>query len=150
MVRIAAKHQPHDVLVADALNMPHPYGAFDFVISIAVIHHLSTPQRRVEAVAELLKHLRPSSGQVLIFVWALEQQNSRRGWDSTDEQDAMVPWVMKSQAKGSDAKDQTFYRYYHLYRSGELDSDIRQAGGSVVASGYERDNWWAVATNGSS
>ena len=40
--------------------------------------------------------------------------------------------------------DQTFYRYYHLYREGELDEDVRAAGGVVLESGYERDNWWVV------
>jgi tRNA (uracil-5-)-methyltransferase TRM9 len=42
----------------------------------------------------------------------------------------------------------TFQRYYHLYRSGELERDVIEAGGRVVDSGYERDNWWAIAIRG--
>lgn len=38
-----------------------------------------------------------------------------------------------------------FNRYYHLFRQGELEEDIDQAGGVVETSGYERDNWWAIA-----
>jgi tRNA (uracil-5-)-methyltransferase TRM9 len=45
--------------------------------------------------------------------------------------------------------DPVFQRYYHLYRKGELEEDVLAAGGVVITSGYERDNWWAVATNGS-
>lgn len=127
-----------------------------------------------------------SGGQALIYVWALEQKSSRRGWDEGGEQDVMVPWVMtakkekvpkkKKQQKrrGEDGKaqdgeevggsveelpveksdettevktegDKTYLRYYHLYRKGELEQDIEQAGGSVVESGYEKDNWWAIA-----
>jgi len=41
--------------------------------------------------------------------------------------------------------DRTFHRYYHLYRAGELDRDVADAGGVVLDSGYERDNWWAIA-----
>ena len=41
--------------------------------------------------------------------------------------------------------DKTFLRYYHLYRKGELEGDIEQAGGVVLESGYEKDNWWAIA-----
>ncbi|KAK5275390.1 tRNA methyltransferase, has a role in tRNA modification, partial [Cryomyces antarcticus] len=41
--------------------------------------------------------------------------------------------------------DQTFHRYYHLYRNGELEADIEAAGGVVLESGYEKDNWWAIA-----
>src|SRR5258708_7380243 len=43
-------NQPHDAVVADTLSLPHPRGRFDFAICIAVVHHLSTPARRREAV----------------------------------------------------------------------------------------------------
>ena len=84
-------------------------------------------------------------GKALIYVWALEQKSSRRGWDENDEQDVMVPWVMKRKDNQSGTEETTFHRYYHLYRRGELERDIVEAGGAVFESGYERDNWWAVA-----
>lgn len=122
------------------------------------------------------------AGKALIYVWALEQKGSRRGWDEGDEQDVMVPWVMKvkkaaidntgsnksrkAKARADDldgpqrsAKevesgqggtahaqtDRVFNRYYHLYRKGELEQDIQNAGGMILQSGYEKDNWWAIA-----
>ncbi|KAL9122818.1 MAG: hypothetical protein Q9187_000628 [Circinaria calcarea] len=159
LVRIASQHKAHTAIVADNLALPHPGSSFDFAISIAVIHHLSTPARRVQALAAVLDTLRPSTlapgstghfaskgGRALIFVWALEQLNSRRGWGESDEQDVMVPWVMKQKgSKGNDDESKTFHRYYHLYRSGELERDIVAAGGIVMESGYEKDNWWAIA-----
>jgi tRNA (uracil-5-)-methyltransferase TRM9 len=172
-VKIARQHKPHATVVADNLSLPHPPGAFDFAISIAVIHHLSTPARRVEAVKCTLDTLRrPSSsgshdgGQALIYVWALEQKDSRRGWDEGHEQDVMVPWVLKQKKEKKPKRDQkgaqfddtasleeeekpgdkTFLRYYHLYKKGELEHDIEQAGGAVLEAGYEKDNWWAIAT----
>ncbi|OAA80195.1 tRNA methyltransferase [Akanthomyces lecanii RCEF 1005] len=164
-----------EVAVADGLALPYRLGAFDFVICIAVVHHLSTKQRRVEAIGELLSRLQPSShtspaaaglfsepagsstpggndkdtprggsshnkATGLVYVWALEQSSSRRGWDEGSEQDTLVPWVMR--AKGR--PNETFQRYYHLYKEGELEEDIVAAGGVVEQSGYERDNWWAV------
>lgn len=130
----------------------------DFALSIAVIHHLSTPTRRIEAVESILATLRPNSptdplsddgaagGKALIFVWALEQKSSRRGWDEGDEQDVMVPWVTRS-TNAADGRDEakTYHRYYHLYGRGELEDDIVKAGGIVLESGYEKDNWWAIA-----
>lgn len=96
-------------------------------------------------------------------MWALEQKDSRRGWDEGGEQDVMVPWVMrmkkeKEKEKGGRKKkkeergeevveqqgDRTFLRYYHLYKKGELEHDVGEAGGEVVESGYEKDNWWAI------
>lgn len=262
-----------DVAVADGLELPFRDESADFVLCIAVIHHLSTRQRRVDAVRQLLRCIRrkgtgdarQGGGQVLVYVWALEQSSSRRGWDEGGEQDLLVPWVMKapqqkkqqqqpkaSQAKqrkqkqgktdkmrkaeaapapegsheedatilgggeggedmqgrqqeshgkvneaatastsaasagggdlgtaavtadtadaaaaaaaeppgkeiqdkadnaggGSDGQphtDKTFHRFYHLYREGELEEDVVAAGGEVLSSGYERDNWWVIA-----
>lgn len=174
LVKIARQHLPHSTIVADNLSLPHPPHAFDFAISIAVIHHLSTPARRVEAVKCVLELLRPSGGgKALIYVWALEQKDSRRGWDDGHEQDVMVPWVLKQKrekvgkrkGKGGEGEgnmgkgdgdeeekkkqeegDKTYLRYYHLYRKGELEEDVGKAGGVVVDAGYEKDNWWVVAS----
>lgn len=85
-----------------------------------------------------------------MYVWALEQEGSRRGWSEGDEQDVMVPWVMRGKKKkgedgGEKEVDRTFHRYYHLYRKGELEENVRNAGGRVLEAGYEKDNWWAIA-----
>jgi tRNA (uracil-5-)-methyltransferase TRM9 len=148
LIEIAKRHQPHSSIIADILHLPHPDSTFDFAISIAVIHHLSTAERRVQAIEALLRAIKPSldgstGGKVLIFVWALEQRTSRRGWDKGHAQDVMVPWVMKGTR--SDEENRTYNRYYHLYQAGELERDVAAAGGSVIESGYEKDNWWAIA-----
>jgi tRNA (uracil-5-)-methyltransferase TRM9 len=140
--------------VADTLAIPHPDATFDFAISIAVIHHLSTPSRRIHAIRVILDTLRRPSqdltksrgGQALIFVWALEQKTSRRGWDKGDRQDVLVPWVLKSppQNSNSSSSPTTYHRYYHLYREGELEENATAAGARIVRSGYDRDNWWVV------
>ncbi|PQE09862.1 tRNA (uracil-5-)-methyltransferase trm9 protein [Rutstroemia sp. NJR-2017a BBW] len=150
LVSIATSHQPHAAVVADTLALPHQEGRFDFAISIAVVHHLSTTDRRREAVAAIMDCLKKGGGKALIYVWALEQKSSRRGWDEGGEQDVMVPWVMKTGKKnnptGEGPTEQTFQRYYHLYRSGELEEDITAVGGTVLESGYEKDNWWAICS----
>ena len=147
------QHQPHSTVVADVLNLPHPSSFFDFAISIAVVHHLSSPDRRVKGIAEILRTLTPATdqyrgGRALIYVWALEQKSSRRGWDKGHQQDVMVPWVMRSPSSQGRSTEQprTFHRYYHLYEANELERDINNAGGHVLESGYEKDNWWAIAT----
>ena len=159
LTAIAARHQPHSVLVSNVLDLPHPLHSFDFAISIAVVHHLSTAERRIQAIHSILELLKPGA-QALIYVWALEQENSRRGWSEKDQQDVMVPWVMHRSKKAANSDQSTrsgdtathesgatvFRRYYHLYSKGELERDVDAAGGTVVEVGYEKDNWWAIAT----
>lgn len=134
-----------ELCVADGLALPYRAGTFDFAICIAVIHHLSTPERRREAVGALLESLRPG-GKVLVYVWALEQSSSRRGWDEGSDQDTLVPWVMRG-PKGNPNTGTTYQRYYHLYRKGELEEDVRAVGGDIVESGYDQDNWWAICNS---
>lgn len=84
--------------IADGLALPHPDNTFDFAISIAVIHHFSTTQRRVDAIKHILTKLR-TGGELLIYCWALEQENSRRGYKEGDDQDILIPWVLPQQQK---------------------------------------------------
>ncbi|KAL2468357.1 S-adenosyl-L-methionine-dependent methyltransferase superfamily protein [Forsythia ovata] len=64
----------HEVLVADAVNLPYRTGYSDAAISIAVLHHLSTESRRRKAVDELIRVVK-TGGLVLITVWAREQED---------------------------------------------------------------------------
>ncbi|KAK9333319.1 S-adenosyl-L-methionine-dependent methyltransferase [Lipomyces starkeyi] len=127
-----------DVGIADGIEAPFRKSRFDFAISIAVVHHFATPERRLDAVKSILRALR-QGGTALVYVWALEQKNSRRGWDEGHAQDVMVPWVTEK-----DGTRTVVERYYHLYRKGEIEADVEAAGGKVVEGGYERDNWWVI------
>lgn len=46
---------------------------FDYAISIAVLHHLSTQERRTKALLEIKRCLKPG-GRALVTVWAKEQK----------------------------------------------------------------------------
>jgi alkylated DNA repair protein alkB family protein 8 len=64
----------HEVLVADAVILPYRTGYGDAAISIAVLHHLSTEDRRKKAIDELIRVVK-KGGLVLITVWAVEQED---------------------------------------------------------------------------
>lgn len=64
----------HEVVVADAVNLPYRTSYGDAAISIAVLHHLSTESRRKGAVEELIRVVK-TGGLVLITVWAREQED---------------------------------------------------------------------------
>eukprot|EP00079_Xenopus_tropicalis_P021245 XP_012812513.1 PREDICTED: alkylated DNA repair protein alkB homolog 8 isoform X2 [Xenopus tropicalis] len=67
------RERTFEAFVCDALSVPFRAGAFDACISIAVIHHFATEERRIAALQELIRLLR-KGGKALIYVWALEQE----------------------------------------------------------------------------
>ncbi|XP_069496358.1 probable tRNA methyltransferase 9B [Ambystoma mexicanum] len=82
----SARNQGYEVMVCDGLSLPYRNECFDTVLSIAVIHHFSTKERRIRAIKEMARILR-TGGQIMIYVWALEQKRRKFG-----KQDIFVPW----------------------------------------------------------
>lgn len=62
----------HEVFVCDCLQLPLRDGVADGVISIAVLHHLATRERRLQALDEMRRVLAPG-GRALVTVWAKDQ-----------------------------------------------------------------------------
>ncbi|EJT49602.1 hypothetical protein A1Q1_01231 [Trichosporon asahii var. asahii CBS 2479] len=97
-----------ECILGDLCQDPWRPNTFDFAISVAAIHHLSTPERRADAVQTLIRPLR-NGGRFFIYVWAYEQgPNSRRKMGSLADQkegmeggervqDVLVPWVLSSE-----------------------------------------------------
>ncbi|XP_069056894.1 probable tRNA methyltransferase 9B isoform X1 [Pleurodeles waltl] len=81
-----ARNNELEVMVCDNLNLPFRNNCFNTIISIGVIHHFSTKQRRIQAITEMSRVLKPG-GQIMLYVWAMEQKNRR-----FEKQDVFVPW----------------------------------------------------------
>jgi alkylated DNA repair protein alkB family protein 8 len=65
------------VFMCDCLSLPIPSDSIDACISIAVIHHLATRERRLRAIKEMIRVLKVN-GQALIYVWAKDQQRENK------------------------------------------------------------------------
>ncbi|KAF2069157.1 hypothetical protein CYY_009526 [Polysphondylium violaceum] len=83
----------HEALVADGLLLPYKSDLFEYAISIAVIHHFATFQRRVDAIKEMLRVLKPG-GVILVTSWATTQEWKGKNYEN---QDVMVPWLFQNQ-----------------------------------------------------
>lgn len=60
--------------MCDNLTLPFKDCSLDAVLSIAVIHHFSSTERRVCALRELARVLR-IGGRIIITVWAMERHH---------------------------------------------------------------------------
>lgn len=152
------------VFQAEAIQLPVRDASVDHCISIAVIHHLASPQRRLEALREIARILRPG-GSALVYVWAFEQEGSngksskylkKRAAEDDQEikhhlgipihsnrrkfksQDVFVPW--KSKTSG-----ETFLRFYHVFKENELEELCSQLTGvKLIKSFYDEGNWCLI------
>jgi len=97
-----------EVVWGDVLGYGWRGGVFDYAISIATIHHLATHERRKLAMKRLIQCVSSTHGRILVYVWAIEQDefSKRRlptdrqettGAGSRAGQDVFVPWVLSQQ-----------------------------------------------------
>ena len=128
-----AKKNNHNCYYGDNLNIPFPDNIADAVLSIAVIHHFSTIERRTLALRELFRILKPD-GLALIYVWAHEQPKFVNHSKHT-----MINW--NDQDSGKIHK-----RFYYLFTLQELDTliynnfkDIK-----IIETGSQKDNYYVI------
>ncbi|KAF8559823.1 hypothetical protein OG21DRAFT_1474146 [Imleria badia] len=148
-----------EVVWGDVLDNGWRAGAFDYAISIATIHHLASYERRRLAVQRLLQCVSPAHGRILIYVWAIEQDNLSKRVIPADGstapssgKDVFVPWVISQQGitpspttkqplknllenSGTIIEAPVYHRYYHMFAKGELTRltcDAAQGMGLVV------------------
>ena len=137
------------------MSIPLRDGVADACISIAVIHHLSTKERRIQAVREIFRILKPS-GSALLYAWAKDQKiNSKPSTylSSKKKKDQQMPTntvisttkteckitlpvhANRTNFKHNDLlvpwkrqKDSnSFHRFYHVFEKGELEMLLQEA-----------------------
>ena len=96
-------------LYGDMCNMPIKSNSIDAIISIASFHHLSNKERRISALNEMKRVLKPN-GKILLSVWSIEQPNKTRR-TFTNYGDTIVSWNQYG-------KD--FDRFYYIFRLDEI------------------------------
>jgi SAM-dependent methyltransferase len=90
--------------------------SFDYVLSIAVIHHIYLESDRVKAIREIARVLR-TGGKALISVWSKHKHY--------DYGDNIIPW--NNQKKG-----EIVDRYYHLFKKDDIVSLVNKISGIKI------------------
>ncbi len=120
------KKKSLDVEYADIRKLPYEDETFDYVISIAVIHHLSSYYEQDKALSEFLR-VTKKGGKVLFTVWAVEQdEHSRRDLESGPN---LIPF-------------EDTVRYYYVFNKTTFQELISRF--KVDNFFWEKSNWNAV------
>jgi len=123
-LRYSAKRKLYvNLLAADALSLPFPNNTFDWAISVATYHHIKGKEKRAKAFLELRRVLKPQ-GEAFLTVW---NHGQPRFWLKSKEQ--QVPWRLK---------EETVYRYYHLFSYDELRNLLVKTGWEIIVMSPEK------------
>ncbi len=128
LIEKARKKYPEaDFRMADALDLPFENNYFDFVISIAVFHHMPSEKIRLKFLNEARRVLK-SGGKLKLSVWDLLSTDKRIYLRNPKEKltgkigirDILLPW---KNDKGEVATE----RYYHAFKKKELEKLAEKA-----------------------
>ncbi len=98
-----------NVIEGEMCNIPLNSNSLDALICIAAFHHLSTVERRVKALLEMKRVVKPG-GKVVISVWSIEQPaKTRRTFNKYG--DTIVKW---------DQRGKIYDRYYYIFKLDEI------------------------------
>jgi len=108
-------------MYGDMCNMPIESNSMDAIISIASFHHLSNKERRISALNEMKRVLKPD-GKILLSVWSIEQpKKTRRTF--TKYGDTIVSWNQYG-------KD--YDRFYYIFRLDEIRNLFKETNIEIV------------------
>jgi SAM-dependent methyltransferase len=125
-----------DVVLGDVLEpMVNKY---DVILSVAVIHHLDTEEKRIVAIRNLIDGL-TAGGTLFFTVWSLEKGNSIAQKDF-QLGDNIVPWKSR--------KTRTILenRYYYIYNKERLEETLDKLNIHYSLL-WEEQNWIVIIRN---
>jgi tRNA (uracil-5-)-methyltransferase TRM9 len=138
LIKIVNDYYPSvETIISDVSTTPFETNSFDNIISVAVIHHLETEERRLAMINEIIRILKPN-GLALITAWATEQTSTKSlsmAIKINEHNDWLVPW-------NNTTKKVISQRFYHLFEKGEFEKLLSNFSNVIIIdSKYDRDNW---------
>ncbi|CAF3313630.1 unnamed protein product [Rotaria socialis] len=150
------------VFLCDCMNIPVPTNMFDGAICIAVLHHISTEERRLSALKEIVRLLKPG-GQALITVWAKEQEldNKKSTYitknakacpvhGKTETKNELIIHTPRTEFQQSDClvpwnkPTEKLLRYYHVFIKDELEHILSHISQVKIVNSYNDDGNWCI------
>lgn len=123
--------------VGNVIDIPYEDNFADTIISIAVIHHLETKEKRILMIKEIIRTLK-INGKCLITAWAINEKIVSKSTKLNDNNDFLIPW---------NTKTQVYQRFYHLFEENELENLLSNFSNiKIINSTFDKDNFNVVFT----
>lgn len=132
LLTLAQKNNPNQKFIeGDILSIPLKDNKFQLTASIAVIHHLPSPNLRKKSIEEL-ERITEKNGKVFLTVWNLNQPKYKKYLHLAlirsiitlgyyHPRDTFIPWG-KTGVK----------RYYYAFKEKEIEKIIEQSGLKII------------------
>ena len=118
------------VVNADMTKLPFQSNSANAILCIASFHHLSSNERRIAALNEITRVLKPR-GKVLLSVWSIRQPaKTKRKFETYGS--TIVKW------KHKDGKE--FNRFYYIFKIDEIKELFKVCGLTVLDHSWETGN----------
>jgi ubiquinone/menaquinone biosynthesis C-methylase UbiE len=136
-----------DVTESDMTSLPFLAETFDGAMAVASYHHLNNDKDRQKALREMYRVLK-KGGDVMIVVWAKEQEDDSRFAFHSDVKTSAFGWdeYVEWKVKNGNEIYEIYERYYHIYGKGDLENEITMLCPEfhVVSVEWEKGNWIAL------
>jgi len=125
------KQKGKNVTLGDMTDINFPNHVFDHLLSIASFHHLSTEERRIKALKEMHRIIKPR-GTMLLSVWSIEQPPNTKQFKAIKNYgDVMVTW---------NKYGETFDRYYYIFDIDEITNLFKITGWKILSHTWDYGN----------
>jgi len=108
------------VKLSEMINLELEDESFDAVICIAAFHHLDNEEKRLQALKEMKRILKPD-GRILLSVWSINQPEKTKKQFAYG--DNLVPW---------NNHGKIYERYYYIFRIDEIKNLFQKVGLTLI------------------
>lgn len=117
------------VINSNITKIPLDNNSADAIICIAVFHHLSSIENRIQSLLEM-KRLVKQGGKILLSIWSINQpQKTRRSFNNYGNN--IVLW---------NSYGKIYERYYYIFKLDEIKELIKRAGLIILNYDYSCGN----------
>lgn len=123
------KNKNLSVINSNITKIPLNNNSADAIICIAVFHHLSSTENRIQSLLEMKRLVKPG-GKILISTWSINQpQKTRRTFNNYGNN--IVLW---------NSYGKVYERYYYIFKLDEIKELIKRVGLIILNYDYSCGN----------